>query len=217
MTSRRLPSFIDALAAGRRPRRFRADHDDVAMVRAAIALRAARPGDAAPDEQFVSDLQKSLAEQEQSRVGPDARPVTMRRRRAIVAAVAAGVVLVAGSSLATEAFNHGAVPPAAVQAPQGKILRTGTFQTVDSRVLGQIVAYRGHPSWVFMNVSDSKYDGRIVCKLQMDDGSTVAVGVFELHRGIGQFSRTVQVDIGRLRGAKLVTSTGTLVASATFV
>jgi hypothetical protein len=217
MTSRGLSAFIDALAAGRRPGHFRADPDDAGIVRAAIALRAARPGEATPDERFVSDLQKSLAEQVRSGVGPDARPVTMRRGRTVLAAVAAGVVLVAGTTVVTEAFNHGAVPPAAVQAPQGKVLRTGTFETADSRVLGQIVAYRGHPSWVFMNVDDSKYEGPIVCKLQLDDGSTVAVGVFELHGGIGQFSRTVQVDIGRLRGAKLVTSTGTLVASATFV
>jgi hypothetical protein len=114
-------------------------------------------------------------------------------------------------------FNHGAVPPAALAAPRGKVLRTGTFQTVDSRFLGQIVAYSGHPSWVFMNVDESKYAGPIVCRLQPEDGWTMAVRVFELHDGIGQFSRTLKVDIGRLRGAKLVTSTGTLVASATFV
>ncbi|MDT4930082.1 MAG: hypothetical protein QOF92_2949, partial [Pseudonocardiales bacterium] len=28
-------------------------------------------------------------------------------------------------------------------------LRTGTFQIADGQVLGQIVAYRGNPSWVF--------------------------------------------------------------------
>ena len=217
MTRRRLSTFIDALAAGRRPGHFRADAEDVAIVRAAIALRAARPGEAAPDERFVSDLQKSLAEQERSRVDSDTPPVTMRRWRAALAAVAATVGLVAGATIATEAFDHAAVPPAAVQAPQEKVLRTGTFKTADSRVLGQIVAYRGHPSWVFMNVDDSKYEGPIVCKLQLDDGSTAAHGVFELHRGIGEFARTVQVDIDRLRGAKLLTPTGTIVASATFL
>jgi hypothetical protein len=218
MTSWRLSTFIDALAAGRRPGHFRADPEDVAIVRAAIALRAARPGEAAPDERFVSDLQESLAEQGRFRVGPDTPSVTTRRWRAALAAVAAGVVLVAGTTtIATEAFNHGAAPPAAVQPPQGNLLRTGTFKAADSRVLGQIVAYRGHPSWVFMNVNDTRYDGPIVCKLQLDDGSTAAIGGFELHRGIGEFSRTVQVDIGRLRGAKLLTPTGAIVASATFL
>ena len=144
MTSRRLSTFIDALAAGRRPGHFRADPEDVAIVRAAIALRAARPGEAAPDERFVSDLQESLAEQERSRVGPDTPPVPTRRWRAALAAVAAGVVLVAGTTIATEAFNHEAAPLAAVQPPQGGVLRTGTFRAADRRVLGQIAAYRGH-------------------------------------------------------------------------
>jgi hypothetical protein len=44
----------------------------------------------------------------------------------------------------------------------------------------------------------------------------VAVGAFELHNGTGQWARTIRANIGRLRGAKLVTSTGSTVASATF-
>ena len=67
-----------------------------------------------------------------------------------------------------------------------------------------------------MSVEDPSYDGPIVCMLQGDNGSTVAVGAFDLHRGMGKFSRTIQVDIGRLQGAKLVTPAGSLVGTATF-
>jgi hypothetical protein len=214
VTGRRLSSFIDALAAGRRPGKFEADPQDIEILRTAIALRAARPGDASPDEQFVSNLYEELATQASSPVVPIARPAKLHRRRTALAAVAAGVVLVGGTAVATEAFNQAV--PAAVQVPHGRALHTGTFETTDSRVMGQIVAYRGTPSWVFMNVDGSNYTGPIVCKLQVDNGSTVAVGAFELHRGMGEFSRTIHVDIGRLRGAKLVTSSGTIVASATF-
>ncbi|MGA8369004.1 MAG: hypothetical protein WB765_02645 [Acidimicrobiales bacterium] len=216
MTSRRLSTFLDAVAAGRRPRPFEADPEDEAILRTALTLRAGRPGDANPDEQFVSDLYEKLADQASSPVVPIGRPVKVRRRRATLAAVAAGVVLVGGTAVATEAFNQGSVTPAAVQAPQGKSVRTGTFETSDGRVMGQIVAYQGNPSWVFMNVNGSDYNGPIVCKLQVANGSTVAVGAFELRRGTGEFSRNIQVDIARLRGAKLVTSSGTIVASTTF-
>ena len=41
MTTRRLSAFIDALAAGRRPRSFQADPEDTETLRTAIALRAA--------------------------------------------------------------------------------------------------------------------------------------------------------------------------------
>jgi hypothetical protein len=215
VTGRRLSAFIDALAAGRRPGRYRADPEDADLLRTAIALRAARPGEARPSEQFVSDLYHKLSDQAPSLDAPDARPVAMRRGRFALAAVAAGVVLVGGTVVATEAFTH-PVSPATAHAPLGKVLRTGTFQTGDSSVLGQIVAYSGHPSWVFMNVAVPNYDGQIVCKLQVADGSTVSFGSFEMHHGIGQFSKTIRVDVGRLRGAKLVTATGSTMASATF-
>lgn len=215
MNRRRLSAFIDAIVDGRRPPGFRADPDDVDVLRAAIGLRAARPGDSQPDEQFVSALYERLANEQPAEVISIDRPVRLRRGRAALAAVAASVVLVGGTAVATEAFNQ-AGAPAAIQAPQGRVLRTGTFETTDNRVMGQIVAYRGNPSWVFMNVGGSNYSGPITCKLQVENGSTVAVGVFHLHGGMGQFSRTIQVDIGSLRGAKLVSSSGSVVAAATF-
>jgi hypothetical protein len=216
VTGRRLSAFIDALAAGRRPRRFRADPDDVALLQTAIELRAARPGEAKPDEQFVSNLYQRLSDQAASRAVPDARPVMLHRGRLMLAAVVASAVLVGGTVAATEAFNATGVTPAIAQAPQGKVLRTGTFSTADSRVLGQIVAYRGQPSWVFMNVEVPNYDGPITCELQVEDGSTVAFGTFEVHRGIGQFSKVIRGDVPRLRGARLVNSTGATLALATF-
>jgi hypothetical protein len=215
VTRRRLSDFIDALAGGRRPGTFPAEPEDVDVLRTAITLRAARPGDAVPDPQFVSDLHERLAAEADSQAIPITRATKTRRRRVTLAAVAAGLVLVGGTAAVTESFNSAAVP-AAVQAPQGAGLRTGTFETADGRVMGQIVAYRGNPSWVFMNVDGSSYTGPIVCQLQVADGTTVAVGNFELHGGTGQFSRNIQVDIGRLRGAKLVNAAGSVVASATF-
>jgi hypothetical protein len=90
------------------------------------------------------------------------------------------------------------------------------FETADKQVIGQIVAFRGHPSWVSMNVGAANYHGPIVCTLQVRSGATVAVGHWELHRGTNAFSKPILVDIGRLRGAKLVTPDGTVLASATF-
>jgi hypothetical protein len=215
--ARRLSAFIDAIVAGRRPGSFRADPDDAAVLRTAITLRAARASDDGPDEHFVSDLYTSLAEQMQTPVGPVAAPRWAHRGRLTLATVAAGLALVGGTAAVTEALSSPAVAPAAATVPHGGIVRTGTFETADGRIMGQIVVYRGHPSWVFMNVDGPTYDGSITCELQVEDGSTVAAGNFDLHGGVGQFSRTIQVNISRLRGAKLVTPTGAVVASATFV
>jgi hypothetical protein len=216
MTGRRLAAFVDALAAGRRPRRFRATPEDAAVLRTAITLRAAHPGEANPSDQFVSTLYESLAEQEKTRVLPQAHQLTVRRGRLAIAAVAACAAVVGSTVIVTDTLHHSAGAPSIAQPPHGNALRTGSFETADGQVLGQIVAYQGSPSWVFMNVDEPNYEGPIECKLQMDDGSIVAVGMFQLHSGLGQFSRAIPVNIGGLRGAKLVSSTGAVVASATF-
>ena len=216
MSDRRLFSFIDALVAGRRPEAFKADPEDVEVLRTAIELRAARPGDAIPDEQFVSDLYQSLAEQADSSPVTNVHPLRMRRARAALVAVAASVALVGGTVAATESFNQGPATTAAIGVPHGDALRTGSFETAKGEVLGQIVAYNGHPSWVYMNVGVSQSTGTVTCMLQLKDGSIVAAGTIELHHGAGQLSKSIPVDIQRLRGAQLFSSTGAVLASATF-
>jgi hypothetical protein len=218
MTRRKLSAFIDAIAAGRRPKRFRADAEDVEVLRAAVELRAARPGDAEPTAAFTDGLFRQLSEQakqqpERTQIRTASRP----RARTAWLVAAAAVVLVGGTAAATAALTSPAPTHGAVQAPRGSALRTGTFLTAGGQVLGQIVAYRASPSWVFMHVNVPNYNGPIKCTLQVDDGSTVAFGTFTVKGGIGQFSKNIgSVDVGHLRGAKLVTSTGSSVAAATF-
>ena len=216
MTKRRLDTYIDALADGKRPDPFDADPEDVDVVRTAISLRSARPGDGVPDDGFVGQLFEELAQQADPGIVPIGRQAKVRRRRTAIAAIAAGLVLVGGTAAVTEAVDQGAATPAAEPAPHGLSFRTGTFEAIDGRVMGQIVVSRGSPSWVFLNVGGANYTGTIVCQLQVADGSTVATGAFMLHGGKGVLSKSIEVDIGRLRGAKLVTPTGTVVASATF-
>jgi hypothetical protein len=216
MTKRRLAAYLDALADGKRPDSFDVDPEDVDVLRTAISLRSARPGDALPDDGFVDRLYEELAEEANPRVASIARQGRNRRRRTALAALAASLVLVGGTAAVTESLSQGVVSPAAVPAPHGSSLRTGTFETADGRVMGQIVASQGNPSWVFMNVAGTNYTGTIVCKLQVENGSTVATGAFGLHGGKGVLSKSVQVDVAQLRGAKLVTPTGAVVASATF-
>jgi hypothetical protein len=213
MTQRRLFAFLDAIAAGRRPRDFDASAEDAEVMRAAVELRAARPGDDAPDPAFVAGLFDHLSQQ--ASAAPTASPIPLRRRRVALGSVAAGLVLISATAAVTEATNHSTPARLTLPAPQRSSLRTGTFETTDGRVMGQIVAYRGSPSWVFMNVGDMGYTGAIVCRLQVADGSTVATGTFDLHGGQGAWSKTIHVDIARLRGAQLVNASGSVVASAT--
>jgi hypothetical protein len=214
---RRLSALLDAIARGRRPRRMSVQADDASLVRTAIELRAARPGEAKPDDQFVSDLYQKLQGQLATDVTPERASGTRSRRgRLALAAAAASAVLVAGTVAVTETVSQSPSPTLASQVPSGDALRTGTFVNADNQVLGQIVAYRGDPSWVFMNVSVPHYDGPITCQLQAADGSVITWGTFEVRGGVGQYAKRIDVEVTALRGARLVTSTGVRVASATF-
>jgi hypothetical protein len=216
VSRRQVSAFVDALVAGRRPRRFRPGPEEAAVLGTAIELRAARPGEGAPDEQFVSRLYEELAEMHPERVIPMVRPDPRSRWRVSLVSVAAGLALVGGTVAATEEFDRPTSTPAALAVPRGQDLRTATFEDVSSQDVGQIVVYGGSPSWVFMTVKGSSYDGPVTCMLQTMNGSTLAVGAFALHGGTGELAKTIRIDIGRLRSAQLVTSTGATLASASF-
>ncbi len=216
MTARRMTEFLDALAAGRRPNSYHADPEDAEVLRAAIALRAARPGDAAPDEAFVAELYERLVDDRRGPVASNVRPLRMRRSRAALIGVAASIALIGGTFAATEASHNGATTTSAIQAPSATILRTATFETPQGHTLGQIVVHGGSPGWVFMNVDIPTSDGKVKCELRMMDGSVVAAGVVDLHDGSGVLSKEIHVDAGRLEGATLYSPSGAVVGSATF-
>ena len=112
MIPRRFSALIDAIAAGRRPRRFHVEPDEAEVVRTAIELRAARPGDAGPTEAFVEGLFERLSEQANTPTAAELRPAPARRARQTLVAAAAAAVLVAGTIVATEKLDtssHGAV------------------------------------------------------------------------------------------------------------
>jgi hypothetical protein len=215
MTTRRVSAFLDALSAGRRPRSFEADPEDADMLRVAIALRAARPGDAKPDENFVAELHEQLAHDLSPSVQSNVRPFRIPRARAALIAVAAGVALVGGTFAVTETTNT--VQQAAIGVPHGQALRTATFEAPSGQVAGQIVLYHGHPSWVFMNVDVPNSNGSVRCELHLANGDVVAAGTVQLHDGSGVFAQSIQMDAGKARGATLYDSSGAVVASAIFI
>ena len=216
MTARRLTEFLDALAAGRRPSPYHADPEDAEVLRAAIALRAARPGDAAPDDAFVAELYERLVDESRGPVASNVRPLRLRRTRAALIGVAASIALIGVTFAATEASNNGATTTSAIQAPPAEALRTATFETPQGHALGQIVVYGGSPGWVFMNVDVPTSNGTVKCELRMMDGSVVAAGIVDLHHGSGVLSKKIHVDTSRLQGATLYSPSGAVVGSATF-
>jgi regulation of enolase protein 1 (concanavalin A-like superfamily) len=79
-----------------------------------------------------------------------------------------------------------------------------------------IVAYRGDPSWVFVSIRAQGVRGSIRCQIEMENGQTEAAGALVVQNGVGDWARPTPVDVDRIRGATLVTSQGSALATASF-
>jgi hypothetical protein len=208
-------AFIDALIAGRRPPRFHPTPDEVAELRTAIELSAARPGAGVPDERFVENLWSELQTQEDPALPPGVMPLR-RPGRNLIVSLAAAAALVAGTVAVTEAVDHRTASRPAASAIAGHTVLTASFVSSANRDVGQITAFGGSPSWVFMTVTGSPYDGPVTCLLEADNGTVAAAGTFSIQGGTGEWARPLPDGVTHLTGARLVSATGTTLATATF-
>jgi hypothetical protein len=215
MRRRGARAFIDALLVGRRPARFHASPDEVEELRTAIELSAARPGGGVPDERFVENLWAELQAQEAPAVPAGVTPLR-RPGRNLIVSIAAAAALVAGTVAVTEAVDHGTTSRPAASGTASHTVLTGSFVSSDHRPLGHVTVFGGSPSWVFMNVAGSHYDGPVTCLLEADNGSVAAAGTFSIQGGAGEWARPLAGGVTHLKGARLVAATGITLASATF-
>jgi nitrite reductase/ring-hydroxylating ferredoxin subunit len=123
--------FVDDLLGDRRPRRFRVrDEDEAAQVRAAIALRAAGPGNEGPGEEFTAGLQQRLAAELDAPATP-AGPANPTRRRFVQAAGVAAAGVAVGGVVDHLLLGPEGVAPAAAPEDTGELMpNTGVWQPV---------------------------------------------------------------------------------------
>jgi nitrite reductase/ring-hydroxylating ferredoxin subunit len=125
--------FVADLLRGRRPRPFQAEGDDAAQLRAAIALRAARPGAGAPREEFVTGLHRRLAEElarddaDRNAPPPTPRPAAVdRTRRRLVQ----GASIAASAAAIGAGVDHVLSRPAETGGDATLTPNTGQWRTV---------------------------------------------------------------------------------------
>ena len=145
---------------------------------------------------------------------PSRRMGTLRRRRTALVAAAAAVALVGGTAAAVTVIDH-TVSSGPEQAADQTSLQSGQFTAGDGRLVGKVYAYNGNPAWVFMNVDASGANSMYSCELGLANGTTVLLGQFEVHDGIGEWAHTVDVNVNQIKTAKLVTPSGRTWATAT--
>ena len=161
-------------------------------------MQAARPGEGAPDAQFVDNLRNELALQVAAAPASSVSPMVSRRSRLLVGAAAA-VTVIGGTVAATTGVEHALVAAPAVHVTYSHLLRMGTFESKDGKTVGEIVAYRGNPSWVFMSIKAPGLKGTVRCQIEMDNGHSGPTGTFVLQNGVGDWARPIPVDINQIR------------------
>ena len=133
--------------------------------------------------------------------------------RRVLAATAIGLaVIVAG--FGGWRIGQGASPPS--NSAEGPLitasLRSGTGQDVVD-----FFFYSGESRWVYMSVDmDSAGNQAVICQLVSKDGQVTQIGTFRLADGYGSWGAPDPGNLGALRGARIVSPSGAVLASGSF-
>ena len=125
-------------------------------------------------------------------------------------AAAAVVVAVVAGGLAGWGLSAGTATPASTS------LASGTLQSVSHQTVGKVFLYQGSPRWLYMSVDMSSGNGTVLCQVVGQDGQVTTVGSFQLADGHGYWGSPATGASGQLTGARLVTTNGTVLATASF-
>jgi len=131
-----------------------------------------------------------------------------RPRRLLATASVAVAVIVAGLG--------GWGLHAATSSPPASPLSSAALLTASHQTAGTVYLYRSGSPWLYMSVTIGSDNGTVLCQVEGGDGHLTTIGSFRLSGGYGYWGSPVPVTDGPLTGARLVTTTGTVLATATF-
>lgn len=118
----------------------------------------------------------------------------------------------------------GLVAAAAVAVIVGLAVRGGSGKshheitaalTADGHTIGSVYT-EGHPTWIWMSVNGASVSGSVTCELLERDGQVISLGTFDLVKGSGSWAAPEPANSSAFSGARLVTTDGVVIASATF-
>jgi hypothetical protein len=111
--------------------------------------------------------------------------------------------------------GHGTAGGADKYAPSGQQspIEAAAFYS-HGRTVGKVMIYAGNPTWLFMYVDDTSWQGALRCEVVVDQGPTVDIGKFWLSEGKGAWGASVSQPAGRLSQARIVSASGQVLATA---
>ena len=141
--------------------------------------------------------------------GGPRRPGRLRRA---LAATAVGLAVIA-AGLGGWRVGVGSAPAASSAAGS---LTSASLVSATHQNVGDVFVHSGASQWLYMSVDLGAGNEVVTCQLVGKDGRVTAVGTFRLAGGYGAWGSPAWGNIGPLAGARLVSTNGTVVASAAF-
>lgn len=129
--------------------------------------------------------------------------------RRLIAAAAVVAAIVAGGAGGWSLRGPGS--HAAVSAPVSAPLVSPSHY-----VVGSFVYQQGNPGRVYASVNLSSATETVICQVVGMDGHVTTIGSFQLADGSGWWNTTAPARVGQLAGAQLLSSRGTVLATASF-
>ena len=142
------------------------------------------------------------------RSGPHRPGRPDRPRRTVIASIAAAAVVLAGT-VAGVAASSGGGHGGTEAYEQLTVSRTPLY--AGTRSVGAIWTSRA-PSWLHMTVHDLDASGPVTCELVGPDGTITALGSFGLVHGSGSWGAPVPEGTNDAVAARLVDTSGRVVA-----
>jgi hypothetical protein len=135
---------------------------------------------------------------------------TSRLRRALAASALGLAVIAAGLG----GWRIGAGSPATSTAAAP--LASASLVSATHQDVGDIFLYSGNRRWLYMSVDLGTGNELVTCQIVGTDGKLTTIGSFRLASGYGGWGSPDPGTSGAVRGAQLVATDGTVLATATF-
>jgi hypothetical protein len=132
--------------------------------------------------------------------------------RRVLAATAMGLAVIAAG---LGGWRIGAGTGPAVSSAVGPLTSADLVSATHQEV-GDIFVYEGDKRWVYMSVDLGAGNEAVTCQIVGTDGRVTTLGTFRLADGYGSWGSPDPGNLGALRGARLVSADGAVLASATF-
>jgi hypothetical protein len=105
---------------------------------------------------------------------------------------------------------------AGTSSPDSSQLASATLLSTGHQTVGKVFLYQGSPRWLYMSVDMPSGDSTVLCQVVSGNGHVTTVGSFRLADGLGYWGSPATGAPGQLTGARLVTTNGTVLATASF-